>query len=408
MKSSVKKHDCFLVLLICALLSSFCFIIHFVDGNNSSINIGYNGFINTSLYNLIDNDKISFSFNLHNELGAFRRRFFTNGLIRIIKTTFNLNTGQSFLICQFTLYVFNGLLIERIAKTYGLCWNSRLLSVVLFYFSFSVLFAFYRPIYTWDEPIQYFCFLLSIFFLAKNKLLLFSITLLAALMARETTLILIPAIFFIKTTSENYKSNMLYFITPIIFYFIFRTYVNTNIIAPTYNDGIIKRLDCLIFNFQDFRFVKESIFSLIISTILPTYLLCIKTKDKFAFSKEKKAFILTLIANAIIVYATAFARESRLFALPLLIILPFLGKIVGDEITYIKRNFTLKKPSKKTRNLFLTIVIVCVLLSNKIVYKASFGHPSHHFFNEYLFISLMIIAIHFSFYEFKKNRPAAY
>ncbi|MGS0524018.1 hypothetical protein ACU8V7_01325 [Zobellia nedashkovskayae] len=52
------------------------------------------------------------------------------------------------------------------------------------------------------------------------------------------------------------------------------------------------------------------------------------------------AFLLTLIINTPLVFMTAFARESRLFALPLLFIWPMFMQLFGSDLKplFVKKN----------------------------------------------------------------------
>ena len=105
----------------------------------------------------------------HEDHPAFARRPLTSVFIRGVHDVFGLGYGYSFIFVQF-LFLFGGALALYYLSLHLLQDHKKaLLSLLLFFVSFSILFSFFGGVNTYDEPLQYLCIFLSLLFLYKKK-----------------------------------------------------------------------------------------------------------------------------------------------------------------------------------------------------------------------------------------------
>ena len=119
------------------------------------------------------------------------------------------------------------------------------------------------------------------------------------------------------------------------------------------NLKIIERFGLLKYNFQDFQFSIESVISfvLVIGLSLYLYLRLRTLKMNRVEGAFKKAFFITLVINSILVFGMAYAREARLFALPLFFAWPILTNLLLSESFEWKIGFDFRS------GVFLTLVL---------------------------------------------------
>ena len=357
----------------------------------------------------IDNEYIKKCVDLHKELGAFKRRPLTTIGTDFIKEKMNISIGLAFVIFQFLSYWINGVLIFYISYHFSNNLLKSIVSCIFFYSLFSVIFAFYRPIYSYDEPIQYLFILSSLFFLFNGKKLLFSICLILSIVSRETSLLLIPSLLilnqnkYIPIYNGALKINLIYFLGPIVFYFLYRFQFDY-LFLNDYSDNPIVRFKNLSFNFQNKEFIIETIMALVNCTILPTYILIISRKKFLIFKTFFQSYFLALIINTSIVLISSYAREARLFTLPVLLVTPVIGIIIIDMF----KKFEPYKTKRFILSCFLMFVFskFIFLITNEKFYTTTIGMPEENFFNEYSSILLLIIALHFCFVEIYKTKKS--
>ncbi|GBL35504.1 hypothetical protein EMGBS15_10990 [Filimonas sp.] len=167
--------------------------------------------------------------------------------------------------------------------------------------------------------------------------------------------------------------------------------------SPQSQQEMSSRLHLFDFNFQDVKYSRETLFSFFLVGGFPVYLLMQYGKEikKNIHEYELlKAFLFLLTVNSIIVIFSTIARESRLFALPLLVIYPLLGRYFLMEI---KGFFHLTKINFKLPNLVLMLLHVGLLwLAHEYffrVYETTI-HPKQYNYNgEYLFAMVSVMAL---------------
>jgi hypothetical protein len=191
-KGSLKK--IFVVHVVCLFSVFINFILHVIGSKNSMINFVK---INSNKIEgeLITDGFLPWAIEYHKTLAEFVRRPITSFFIDLFSKF--IEPKWAFVVVNYGFLFFCGLLIYFIAKHFGGSFKESILNVLIFYFSFTILFAFFIPIATFDEPAQYFFVLLSYYFILKRKYLYFVAFFSLAIIARESSLFLLPFFMFL-------------------------------------------------------------------------------------------------------------------------------------------------------------------------------------------------------------------
>ena len=343
----------------------------------------------------------------HKEHPVFARRILSTYLIEITQKTLGLSIAQSFSFINFSLFFLVGLLVFYLAKIMGMSQNSALLSQIIYHLCFSVFFAFFRTNYTYDEPLQYFFCLLSLTFIIKERVFMLIVSLFLALMARESSIVIFPSMFFlyyflyqekIRIDFQLIKKGLL-FTVPVIMYLIFYIYHLSTFEAGVEEnyDELNVRFSQLMYNFQNVQFSIESIALFIMISGLPVVLLLAQGKEVIKNEKYKLrvAFWLALVLNTIMVYVSARVNEARVLALPLIFLWPLLGNYA--------LNFwhqTIHRITKKVVFVLILVMGFMAFVSYYIAictYKPTGADSVENLFNEYFFILLLLMSFIVSF-----------
>jgi hypothetical protein len=209
----------------------------------------------------------------------------------------------------------------------------------------------------------------------------------------------IPSIKDMFSISSSKK--FLPFILPLIF-FILITYLvlnNKNLIKKSETYITTERTQHWQFNFQNERFSIESIVSIFSTLALPIFIMLEHIKRKQLDKEEQKvyiSFLFTCCLNTIIVLITARARESRLFALPLILWWPFYGKyfaLYSKNLAIQNYVHTFKRHLLAAAVLllfFIGLLTICGVLIIKI-YHPTYSGGFAWGYQAYLFVVLSII-----------------
>jgi len=168
-------------------------------------------------------------------------------------------------------------------------------------------------------------------------------------------------------------------------------------IAQT-NGYFLSRFELYKYNFQDWNYSIESIFSIILALGIPSYLLWANSKDiSKKFCRWMNAYIIAAVVCIIVFLFLAKARESRLFATALVFLWPILGPYVYSffiDLRSLSRNYWAKAKWE-----FLAIIVGTISLSvviSYLLYRQTGQWPNSNFHNEFLFIGLSVIGLHFT------------
>ena len=353
----------------------------------------------------ISNSYLAIAYDLHKTYYPFAKRPLTNLLIELLSYTFHSSIGFSFIIVNFTFIFFNGILVYKLSSIFSQNHKNNLINMVIFFLCFSNIFAFFVPIYSYDEPLQYFFILLSLIYFFKKKWLYFILLFSISIMARESSIILLPGLWLLSLNEqklinlENLKKT-LYLGIPVLVYIVFIIiYINKNNLIDSNEEDIKNRLIHFKLNIGENIAAAETFFSLFLILGLPIYFLYISIiKKSYSSLLEKKllkSFFITLIINSVIVILTTKARESRLFILPLFFLWPIFFNIIKEEICEVFK-FSNYINLFKRWDYFILFGFL-IFLNNLICYKMytiTDGDASQNYFNLYLFLTITIIIFH--------------
>lgn len=246
-------------------------------------------------------------------------------------TGLGVRSRTAFIALGFGLFFVAGLLVHRIARTLGGTWAQALMGQALFHLSPTILFAWFDPIYTYDEPIQYVALLTALLATVRGSAWGFVVAFSIALIAREPSLLLAPG-FIVLTKPRRWWVIAL----PVLAWlsFLFMWMQGAWMSGASLLD-LSERPGFLRFNFQDISRAGESLCYLALVLALPVFLLVRFQRSTSCSDEDRRllrAFWISLVVNTITVLVAAKAREARLFALPLIFVWPLFGKVVQSEI----------------------------------------------------------------------------
>lgn len=322
---------------------------------------------------------------------AFARRPLMTWSIDVVHAL-GVPQKTAFIILGSGLFFVCGLLVRMVASAWGSTRSQAMFAQIFFHLSPTVLFAWFDPMYTYDEPIQYAALLLASLALARKSTWGFIAAFTVALIARETSVLLLPGFLLLTERGRG-----LMFLLPLTLHGIFLFFFmrGTWLVAGSLLD-LHERPSFFSFNFSDARMAGESICYLLLASALPVFLLWRHSMSKVAANDRVRlrAFWTTLVLNTIVVLVAAKAREARLFALPLIIGWPLLGKAVAVELGLHggwERLFSfLRKPLPLAGFISGAAIIV---LSVRSFFHLSTGIQEDNLFHEYLIGELLLILV---------------
>ncbi|MBC8769521.1 hypothetical protein H4O18_16100 [Arenibacter sp. BSSL-BM3] len=354
----------------------------------------------------------------HQEFAPFARRPLTSLLIEGSSGIFGVTLGESFVLVNLLLLFVSGILIYIISIKLNATKGQALFNQVAYFLTFSILFAFFPPVFSYDEPLQYCLIMLSVLALIQQKWRHYVPLFLMATIARESTVFLWPGLVIIfsglslkskNMWSPTVRKKLFLLFLPLPLYGIYLgIFLWATGIWKETSEVVANRLSCYFENFGTYSSSVETIVSFFLVLGPSLYFLYMSMKPKAFTLLEKKyvlAFLVALVINSPIVMAATLARETRLFALPLFFIWPLVGQLFGKDLTLLSRPGLYLDCFKnwRYRILLLALCLINYMVSFKL-YVPSFP-AKDNFFNEYLFVLLLMISLHFVLVTFKdKNR----
>lgn len=337
----------FILLGVCLFFTLGNLYLHTAPFSNTMINYTDQNHPNTENSCLTDGFT-PWAVNYHNTLPDFKKRPFTSLLVGIVSNTFSLRVSVAFVWVNYFFLFFSGFLVYYLSLLYlNTSWKA-LVSVCFYYTSFSVLLAYFIPIATYDEPIQYFLILASLLALKKEQLMVFALLFSLAVIARENSLLMLPGILFfltgfhLKTLWIDKLTSIKYLLAcsfPVVVYAVYLSWffaANPEAIHQT-TDTLSRKFSIYQQNFQDAEHISRTLLSFVSVTLLPLFLILyhrFKVSRTRFHQKMFSAFWLTFFINTPIIFLTVFAEESRVFYLPFLFLVPVAGKLITDVISF--------------------------------------------------------------------------
>lgn len=386
-----------------ALLTLLVYVIHVNENVNSMLN---------DFKAEIDQGYLKEVYEFHKTgQAAFMKRPITTFLIEKIHSFLNIELGTSFVLLNFVCLFCASLVLFFLSKTLTKSYLKAYLNSLLFFLCFPIIFMFFVPIYTYDEPLQLVFIFAALLAFFKQKQVLFLILFTVSVFVRESSLLLLPAIFVLKFPSVRLstifsvvKANLihvLFIVSPAIVYFVaINIYVSYFKIQHVEAHENAIRWICLLQNFESNKSVFESIAAFFLVLLIPVYFL-VTTKATVLFSSKYKgmvkAFIITLVINTIIAYFLTKVREARILMLPLVFLWPIFSALFLSKLSLmISLNGWIQLFKKPLLLVFLGGLIFASYELAFFNYKATIGFPKDHYFNHYFFCLFTVFSIHVS------------
>jgi hypothetical protein len=299
---------------------------------------------------------------LHQNTPVFSKRPAVNFLIQSA-TQIGLSVWWSFLILQLLALVGVGWMVVQVVGASESLTSPRAV-LLFFYLQFSILFAFFASNYTYDDVVQYF-FLLSVMASIQRKnYLLSGVLFFMAMLTRESSVLMLPGFWFIieEPTREKLKA-MLWLLLGAVCYFL---------LSRWFGFQDVDRSGFLFYNFQSVDFAVESVISLCL-VLGPSLLLSLRLGSTSRERNYRLAFWTVAALNTVVVLVSTKAREARLFAMPVLWLLPVLGDALSG--VFAKGHFTqgLKNALRGHFLLWAFCVCSCIIIARFSYHPTSAG-----------------------------------
>ncbi len=411
----MKKGSIWITPLRGIVLTLVSFLLHIAPFNTSMFSVQMGNEVQEGL---LAERYLSYVVEVHRDLEpAFVRRPLTTWLIEGLSMV-GPTEAWSFVIIGFGLFFVCGLLVHGLALQLDHSRREAAAAQVIFHVLPTVLFAFFTPIYTYDEPLQYFFILLSLGWLLKQKWVLFAVGLCGALLARETTLILFPAFLMIGLHGNMGPAKgpfwkvLAALAFPIAAYALFLFhYLPYRGLGAAPESELTSRGQLFHANFETAELAGESLSFLYLAVGLPIFLVLLHAFHTRAPERHRtlvRAFLFTLFINTLIVLVATKAKEARLQFLPVLLCAPLFGRA---WLVDLRRIGGLRGYLRLTRywpGLLLFGFLTClIVLFSDHLFHLSDGERNTNLHHEYFVAQSVLILLNLctTAYMIKKGIP---
>lgn len=286
---------------------------------NSMLNLKFEGYgLNEhGLSTTYLNDMVQY----HQTEPSFARRPLLTQSVLQLSTWFQWPVAPVWLALQLLGWCATAVLLYFLAGAGKVGWWSQL----FFFTGFSVLFSWFPPVYTYDEPLQY-SLLLGMLLAFKHEKLVVAMALFGtSLWSRETGWLLWPALVWLygmrSAKSWTFFGFSAFWLVLYLLWWFYSGNRGTGLQQPA--EEVLLRLTLWKVNVGSDRW-GESLWTMVLVLGLPL-LLSWRAGAHWPV-RMRQAFWLAVLLNTAVVLLTSVAREARLFALPLLFAWPYLGE----------------------------------------------------------------------------------
>lgn len=324
----------------------------------------------------------------HIEHEIFDKRPFTTNIIVFLVEKIGFSYQVAFYLLQFTLFFFAGPAIYFYLKNLKLEHTFALAGMLIFLLSMPVFMAHFEPVHTWDDFWVYIFVPLGLGLALQGKVVLPAISIVVALLSRETTFLFLPimSIVVYKSAQKSKLLNAFLFtvLTIIVYGFSRFALYGTETASP---------IDSLAFNFAGSARTSDTVFSFLVSQ---GFLWVIGIWQIF----KKAAYVnYDLVRWGAVITVSGFisstllyghARESRLFMPAAVFLIPltlwYFQCNWPDLVSFIKLN------ARSKRVLGLMLLLFLILAVN--LFFPSFEYVSSpHPYRLYLACHLWVVIV---------------
>lgn len=287
------------------------------------------------------NDMMTEHHESHLSWRVYKKRILTSHYIEVLRPLLPLELRDTFLWGQF-LFVFLFLVaLIFVQQRLGIPVSDSVFTQIFFSLSLPTCFMFFTPLASYDEPIGYFLFIVSMLMVLRKDRILALFFLSLTVICRESFFLLVPGLLILaaqefnlkKIIVNNWKDSFLYTIVPLGIYIFYLQFVYRYDMP----DRFSKHLS------RNWGSIGASIQSLLSMYLVLAFPVCLAVYAYVFRRKENErmfldAFSVTCLINLVVVFICTIAKESRLFFPPVIFILPYMGSWMKDLWTKMKTN----------------------------------------------------------------------
>jgi hypothetical protein len=287
--------------------------------------------------------------------------------------------------------------------------------------SFSIAFAYFAPVYSYDDLLQYAFIFMALAAAFEQYWLRAALWLCVAVIARETTLLLLPGMAILALHSGRHpapgvdpshglRRALVVVVVPALFW------VAMSLALPFPDMPV--RLRHWVFNFADARTGTESVLSAVEALGLLALLewhnhrrqpsaadgRLPRRQSPEARQALLAACLVTLIINTPIVWVAGMAREARLFALPLVFLWPMAGPWLADAAQDVRETWRTSAHPLRTLVAAPLSAAAVVGILTAVFYKQTIGHSFYDGYRVYL---ALLAGAAMALYATNISRPPA-
>lgn len=320
--------------------------LHLLPINNTMLNYVDTANPNPNGY-IITDGFLPWAVDYHKTLPDFKKRPLTTLLIDAVSMTLGLRVSHAFVLVNFLLTFVCGVLVYQTGRVASYSQRASLIGAVLFLCSFSVLFAYFIPIATYDEPVQYLFIFGALIAYTRKRTVLFVVALALALIARESTMLILPGfvlLFHNLNPPLRWDKRQLFLDALLPISFALLVYLVYLVLFYHYSpesqelseEYLKRRFSIFERNFDGLGNTVRTGLSLFSVYFVPFVLLALSRTDAGYLRGESnrlRAFWVTFVLNTTVVFIAVFPEEARVLALPLVFLYPAMGRWFDQLLT---------------------------------------------------------------------------
>jgi len=279
----------------------------------------------------------------HETVPVFAARPFTNDALGLLHEHLGFPVRESFFAVQFLLLFLTGPVLYRYLVRLGFSHGYGTGGMAAFYLSLPIFMAFFAPNSTWSDTWMYLFTTAAFLFTLRRQLIPAALLMAAAIMARETSVLLLP--FWVMLAAESrsrpWTRVLPYAFSAVILAVLARTLL---IDVPLGDPGweFHHRLGLLAYNFDGFARSRDTLFSLFTAfgafwVVAPYQALRGKSEGLIGVRAIRLGTLWLLPAFTVITVVLMYARETRLFFPPFIFVIPMVLAFIREHRDAIER-----------------------------------------------------------------------
>jgi hypothetical protein len=385
---------------VCALFTLGTLVLHLLPGFSSMFTLDVGDY--DPRPHFIAENYLEANVELHRTEPAFARRPLTTWFIDGVVHSTRAPVAHVFIGVQIALLFLSGLMLLRLTSALGLSRTASLWSLVSYHLCFPVLCAWFPPIYSYDEGLQYTALFLALAELHRRRWAGFAIAFTIAMCVRESSLLLLPGIGLFLSDgawrprtwlTRNGAMRLAALLLPVVAFVAFARWIVLHLaLANATGADLAARFSYFEHNFASAGMTWETFIYLYLVFGIP-FALLLTTRGNGPRSWER-AFLVSLVLNTVVVLVCTKAREARLFMLPLVLLWPWMGERLAT-LTDDDNGWRMLLPllRKWEYALVLLMAMGCAILVMDRGWDLSDGNASGNPWHEYFLAQTLVLIL---------------